>query len=62
MDEQRTLVGKLAAMADRGDKPAIIAFGEKDAETISFAELDARTGRVAEALSARGLDRQAVVA
>ncbi|EGJ49672.1 AMP-binding protein [Desulfocurvibacter africanus] len=62
MDEQRTLVGKLAAMADRGDKPAIIAFGEKDAETISFAELDARTGRVAASLSARGLDRHAVVA
>jgi len=62
MDDRRTLIGRLAAMADRGDRLAIMAFGEKDVTTITCAELDRRTARLAAALVGRGLARGSVVA
>lgn len=61
MDE-RTLSGRLESMAGYGDKQAIMAFGERDAEATTFADLDGRCGRVAAALAGRGFGKGAVVA
>ncbi len=61
MFDQRTLSGRLASMAGRGDRPAIMAFGETEAETLTYAEVDARSGRVATALAERGLEKGSMV-
>ncbi len=61
MVDKRTLSGRLASMAGRGDRLAIMAFGETEAETLAYAEVDARSGRVAAALAERGWEKGSVV-
>ena len=50
-----TLARELAEFARRGDRPAVIAFGEAGPQTLSFAELEDRAMRIAGGLADRGI-------
>jgi len=56
MPQAETLAHRLGDLAAGGDRPAILAFGAEGADTISYAELADRAGRIAGGLRAHGIE------
>ncbi|GIK97330.1 MAG: long-chain-fatty-acid--CoA ligase [Alphaproteobacteria bacterium] len=63
MSDSQTLRDRLDRLADHGERPAVLAFGEDgDARTLSFRELSDGTRRLAAGLIASGVGRGDTVA
>jgi len=60
--ELRTLIDLIRSLSSFGGEPAIVAFGEKDAERWTYEELAGHVERSAKGLAAQGIGRGSRVA